>query len=57
MVARTLAWVGHVRRLVVRDERLMTTDAGFFHIAGETFPAEVTYVPVIYSTNSAQWSA
>jgi transposase len=33
IVDRTLAWLGHVRRLVVRYARLMTTYAGFFHIA------------------------
>jgi transposase len=30
---RTCAWLGHVRRLVVRYERLITTDAGFLHLA------------------------
>lgn len=29
----TFAWLGHFRRLVVRYERLVTTSAGFFHIA------------------------
>jgi transposase len=33
IVERTLAWLGHCRRLVVRDERLITTDAGCFHLA------------------------
>ena len=33
IVERTFAWLGHFRRLVVRDERLITTSAGFFHIA------------------------
>jgi transposase len=33
IVERTFAWLGHVRRLVVRDERLSTTSAGFFHLA------------------------
>ena len=33
IVARTFAWVGHFRRLVVRDERWITTYAGFFHLA------------------------
>jgi len=33
VVERTFAWLGHFRRLVVRYERLMTTYAGFFHIA------------------------
>jgi transposase len=32
-VERTFAWLGHFRRLVVRYERLITTYAGFFHIA------------------------
>jgi transposase len=32
-VERTFAWLGHFRRLVVRYERLITTNAGFFHIA------------------------
>jgi transposase len=33
IVDRTFAWLGHFRRLVVRDERLITTYAGFFHLA------------------------
>jgi transposase len=33
IVERTFAWLGHFRRLVVRYERLITTDAGFFHLA------------------------
>ena len=33
IVERTFAWVGHFRRLVVRYERLITTYAGFFHLA------------------------
>jgi transposase len=33
IVERTFAWLGHFRRLVVRYERLLTTYAGFFHIA------------------------
>jgi transposase len=33
MVERTFAWLGHFRRLVVRDERLRTTSAGFCHLA------------------------
>ena len=33
IVERTLAWLGHFRRLVVRDARLITTYAGFFHLA------------------------
>jgi len=33
IVERTFAWLGHVRRLVVRYERLITTYAGFFHLA------------------------
>jgi transposase len=33
IVERTFAWLGHFRRLVVRGERLITTDAGFFHMA------------------------
>jgi transposase len=32
-VERPVAWLGHFRRLVVRYERLMTTSAGFFHLA------------------------
>ena len=32
-VERTFAWLGHFRRLVIRYERLITTYAGFFHIA------------------------
>src|ERR671916_548531 len=32
-VERTFAWLGHFRRLVVRYERLITTYAGFFHLA------------------------
>jgi hypothetical protein len=32
-VERTFAWLGHVRRLVVRYERLITTYAGSFHLA------------------------
>jgi transposase len=33
IVERTFAWLGHVRRLIVRYERLITTSAGFFHLA------------------------
>jgi transposase len=33
IVERTFAWLGNFRRLVVRYERLLTTDAGFFHLA------------------------
>lgn len=33
IVERTFAWLGHFRRLVVRYERLITTYAGFFHMA------------------------
>jgi transposase len=33
IIERTFAWLGHFRRLVVRYERLITTYAGFFHIA------------------------
>lgn len=33
IVERTIAWIGHFRRLVVRYERLLTTYAGFFHLA------------------------
>jgi transposase len=33
IVERTFAWLGHFRRLVVRFERLITTYAGFFHLA------------------------
>ncbi len=33
IVERTFAWLGHVRRLVVRYERLILTDTGFFHLA------------------------
>jgi transposase len=33
IIARTFAWLGHFRRLVVRDERLITTCAGSFHMA------------------------
>ena len=33
LVERTFAWLGQFRRLVMRHERLITTDAGFFHIA------------------------
>jgi transposase len=33
MVARTFAWLGHFRRLVVRYERLITPYAGFLHLA------------------------
>jgi transposase len=33
IVERTFAWLGHFRRLVVRYERLLTTSAGFFHLA------------------------
>ncbi|TFH19821.1 MAG: DDE transposase, partial [Myxococcales bacterium] len=32
-VERTFAWLGNFRRLVVRYERLITTYAGFFHLA------------------------
>jgi len=33
IVERTFAWLGHFRRLVVRYERLISTYAGFFHLA------------------------
>lgn len=33
IVERTFAWLGWQPRLVVRHERLLTTYAGFFHIA------------------------
>jgi transposase len=33
IVERTCAGLGHLRRLVVRDERLITTYAGLFHLA------------------------
>jgi transposase len=33
-VERPFAWLGHFRRLIVRDERLITVCAGFFHLAG-----------------------
>jgi transposase len=33
IVARTCAWLGQFRRLVVRDARWITTYAGFFHLA------------------------
>jgi transposase len=33
IVERTCAWLGHFRRRVVRDERLITPYAGFFHLA------------------------
>jgi transposase len=33
IVERTFAWLGHFRRLVVRYEHLITTYAGFFHLA------------------------
>ena len=33
IVERTFAWLGHFRRLLVRHERLLTTYAGFFHLA------------------------
>src|SRR5687768_1995103 len=33
IVERTFAWLGHFRRLVVRYEQLITTYAGFFHLA------------------------
>lgn len=33
IVERTFAWLGWFRRLVVRYERLLTTYAGFFHLA------------------------
>ncbi len=33
IVERTFAWLGWFRRLVVRYERLVTTYAGFFHLA------------------------
>lgn len=33
MVEQTFAWLGHLRRLVVRDERLITTSAGVFQLA------------------------
>ncbi len=34
IVERTFAWLGHFRRLVIRYERLITTYAGLFHLAG-----------------------
>jgi transposase len=33
IIERTFAWLGHCRRLVVRYERLITTYAGFVHLA------------------------
>lgn len=33
VVERTLAWLGWFRRLMVRYDRLITSDAGFFHMA------------------------
>jgi transposase len=33
LVERTVGWLGHFRRLVMRDERLLTTSAGLFHLA------------------------
>jgi len=33
IVERPFAWLGHFRRLVVCDERLITTSAGFFQLA------------------------
>jgi transposase len=33
IVERTFAWLGQFRRLVVRYEHLVTTYAGFFHLA------------------------
>jgi transposase len=33
LIERTFAWLGHFRRLVVRYERLITTSAGFVHLA------------------------
>jgi transposase len=33
IVKRTFAWLGHFRRFVARYERLITTYAGFFHLA------------------------
>ena len=33
IIERTFAGLGHFRRLVVRYERLITTYAGFFHLA------------------------
>lgn len=33
IIERTFAWLGSFRRLVVRYERLLTTYAGFFHLA------------------------
>jgi transposase len=33
IVERTFAWLGQFRRLAVRYERLITTYAGFFHMA------------------------
>ena len=38
IVERTFAWIGHFRRLVVRYERLITTYAGFFHLAWSDHP-------------------
>ncbi len=32
-IARTFAWLGNLRRLVVRYERLITVYLGFFHLA------------------------
>jgi len=32
-VERTFAWLQHVRRLIVRHERLITTYRAFFHLA------------------------
>ena len=33
IVERTIGWLGHFRRLVVRYERLLESYAGFFHLA------------------------
>jgi IS4 transposase len=33
IVERMVAWLGHFRRLVGRDERLMRVYAGVFHLA------------------------
>jgi transposase len=38
MVERTCAWWGHFRRLVVRYERLIPTDAGVFQLACALLP-------------------
>jgi hypothetical protein len=34
IVERTIAWIGHFRRLVVRYENSLLMYAGFFHLAG-----------------------